>query len=507
MEKPIISVVLTTYNRSKKYLPRAIKSVLDQTFKDFELIIVDDGSTDKTADVVHSFKDKRIKYFKIDHFGCDTRPKNVGIKRSKGKYLAFLDDDCAYRPDHLQALYNNLEKDEKVVMVYGDRWVHYEDVTKGKDQIGIYNDFDYSLLMKRNYIDTSDVLVRREVLYEVGGYDENLRKFIDWNLWVRLVKRGYALKRVPIILTDYTIHKEMKSVVVKEGQFNPATGLFTPTFDPINCKINIGFIGKKKPFKVAIFTLTKDRLELTKKTFETLRKTAGYDFDHYVVDQGSADGTVEYLKEELAAGRIKKVIYNEKNMGIPYASNQIIEEIKKDGADFICKVDNDVLFKSHDWLKAMLKIYEVFRPIALSPYPEGLIANAGGVNRYNYTWLAGEFLGLVPHIGGMVSMVPAEVYDKFSWPRVAFLHGGNDVILSSWLNNNTYLLAYLENYKAEHMESTAGQQEKYPDYFKLRKSETITRTSEYLKDGKLRKDRQRLFKVGVAGDRNGKAQV
>jgi len=490
MNKPEISIIISTHNRSQLYLPKAIKSVLSQTFKNFELIIIDDGSTDKTSEVVSSFKDKRIKYYKIDHFGCDTRPKNVGIKRSNGKYIAFLDDDNAFRPDHLQALCNCLERNPDIVMAYGDRWVHFED-EKRKDEIGIYSDFEYSTLMKRNYIDTSDVLIRREALFEVGGWDENLKKFIDWNLWIRMAKRGYEFKRVPIILTDYLVHKEMKSLIRKdEGQFNPQTGLFTPTFDPVNCEINAGFVGKKKEFKVAIFTLTKDRLELTKKMAESMRRTAGYPFDWYIVDNGSTDGTREWLKEQ----NIKKVVFNEKNMGIPYASNQIIEEIRKGNYDFIMKCDNDVWFKSNNWLKTMMNLYKVFRPIAFSLYPEGLIENAGGVNRYEYAYFANEFLGLVPHIGGMTSIVPTEVYDKFQWPKVAFLHGGNDVILSSWLNNNKYLMAYLENYQAEHLESTLGQQQKYPEYFKLRKQEAVTRTDEYLKENRLRKGK-RCIKV------------
>jgi len=487
-----ISVILTTYNRAKKYLPKAIKSVLNQTFKDFELIIVDDGSTDNTTEVVRSFKDSRIKYFKIKHFGCDTYPKNIGTKRSNGEYVAYLDDDCAYRMDHLQVLFNVLERDKekKFQVVYGDRWVHYDNPKDGKDQIGIYNNFDYSYLMKRNFIDTSDVLIRKEALFEVGGWDEGIKKFIDWNLWVRMAKRGFRFKRVPIIITDYTIYRQMKSVLNTEGKLDPTTGLFIPTFDPYNCKINVGFIGKKKPLKVAIFTLTKDRLEFTKKTFESLRRTAGYEFDHYVVDQGSKDGTVKYLEEN----DFRKVIFNDKNMGIPYASNQAIEEIKKGNYDLVCKVDNDVLFKTNGWLKAMVKIYETFRHIALSPYPEGLIQNAGGVFRDSYLYMAGEFLGLVMHIGGMVSCVPIEVYDKFKWPRVAFLHGGNDVLLSSWLNRNDYILAYLENHRAEHMES--GGKNKYPEYFKQRDRETKTRTIEYLETGKYR-EKSRSFKVAM----------
>lgn len=484
---------MSTYNRAKKYLPKAIESVLNQTFKDFEFIIVDDGSTDRTSKVVASYKDSRIKYYRIKHFGCDTRPKNIGTKRSNGKYLAYLDDDCQFRPDHLQALLREIEKEENegVVMVYGDRWVTFED-GKRKGQIGVYGDFDQAELMRRNFIDTSDVLVKREAIFKVGGWNENIKKFIDWNLWVRMAKYGYYFKRVPIILTDYLVHKDMKSVRIQEGRFSQETGLFQPTFDPVNCRINVGFVGKVEDPRVAIFTLTKDRLDYTKKMVESMRKTAGYPFDWFVIDNGSKDGTVEWLKKQDAT-----VIYNKKNAGIPRASNQIIDVIKKGNYDFIMKVDNDVLFKSFDWLATMMKIYSVMRPFNLSLYPEGLIANAGGVHRYAYTSIVGELLGFVPHLGGMTSIVPAEVYDTFKWTDVCFLRGGNDVFLSAWLNEHAYQLAYLENYQAEHMETTRGQAKRYPDYFKLMKKETQTRTCEYEKTGKLYSGEERLLKIVI----------
>jgi len=493
MKKPKISVILSTYNRAKKYLPKAIESVLNQTFKDFELIIVDDGSTDKTSEVVASYKDPRIKYHKIKHFGCDTKPKNVGTKRSNGEYLAYLDDDCQFRPDHLKALLNEIEKMSNVVLVYGDRWVHFEDGKK-KGQIGVHEDFNQAKLMSKNFIDTSDVLVKREAIFNVGGWDENIQKFVDWNLWVRLAKYGYVFKRVPIVLTDYLVHEDMKSVRIQEGRFDKDTGVFNPTFDPINCRINVGFIGKKKKPKVAIFTLCKNRLDYTKKMYASMVKTAGYPFDWYVVDNGSTDGTAEWLKEQNVT-----VITNKKNEGIPHSSNQIIEIIKKGYYDYIMKADNDVLFKSFGWLETMINIYAVMRPFNLSLYPEGLSANAGGVNRYSYATIIGELLGFVPHLGGMTSMVPAEVYDDFKWPDVCFLRGGNDVLQSAWLNENSYQMAYMENYQAEHMDTTEGQAKKYPKYFELMKRESATRTSEYQKTGKLHKG-DRAVKMKIIKD-------
>ena len=103
MNRPKVSIIIPTYNRAK-LLSRAIKSVLDQTFKDFELIIVDDGSTDNTKGVVEEFqkKDSRIKYIWQENSGAPAKPKNTGIRQARGEYVAFLDDDDEWFPKKLE---------------------------------------------------------------------------------------------------------------------------------------------------------------------------------------------------------------------------------------------------------------------------------------------------------------------------------------------------------------------------------------------------------------------
>ena len=96
------------------------------------------------------------------------------------------------RKDHLQSLYNVMSK-SNVDLVYGDRFI-YENETPLS--IGIYHDFDPYLLLRRNYIDTSDVLVRKSSLLELGGFDERYKKYIDWNMWVRMAKAGMTFLRV-----------------------------------------------------------------------------------------------------------------------------------------------------------------------------------------------------------------------------------------------------------------------------------------------------------------------
>ena len=116
-----VSIVMSTFKRPH-LIERAIKSVLNQTYEDFELIVVDDRSKDNTKEVVESFGDPRIRYVELKrHFGCDTRPKNEGILQAKGEYITFLDDDNEYRPDHLAILIREMKADGTLDVVYGDR--------------------------------------------------------------------------------------------------------------------------------------------------------------------------------------------------------------------------------------------------------------------------------------------------------------------------------------------------------------------------------------------------
>lgn len=202
----MISVVMSTYKRPDKLIV-AIESVIAQTYTDWELIIVHDGPVDwgpKPAD-------NRIRWFNLpENFGNDTRPKNRGILASQGELIAFLDDDNTWRPHHLAVLKAELDRHREIDLVYGDRWV-IDDAGGQPSSLGIAADFEPGRLLERNYIDTSDILVRRQALFDVGGFDERHRKYCDWNLWLRLEKDGKVLRRVPRILSDYHSHNSNRS--------------------------------------------------------------------------------------------------------------------------------------------------------------------------------------------------------------------------------------------------------------------------------------------------------
>lgn len=463
----MISVILTTHQGRKDMCRRAIESVLNQSYKDFELIIVDDGSHDGTQEMGETYAKayKNVLYVRNkDCFGCDTQPKNLGILSSKGQYLAFLDSDNTYRSDHLQALVNELEK-SGVDGVYCDRWI-VDDTGANKPMIGKFYDYNPTRLMAENYIDTSDVLIKREAIEYVGGFDERYKKYIDWNLWLRLAKAGYRFKRVPVILTDYHTHAEQKSLRLED-----ALGQGIPAWDPVDLEISLPFLYKKpRQPRVAIFTITYDRLSYTKKMVDLLEKTAGYPYEHFVVDNGSTDGTQKWLETQWG---IRSILFRE-NRGISIASNTAIEAIKQAGDyDIIVKVDNDAFFKTDGWLKAMVTIWEVNHLLLLSPYVEGLVHNPGGAPRLHYGQVRDELIGMTRHIGGIVCFASARAYDTFKWDEQSTLHGVQDMEFSQYCLHNGYQMGYLENYFVSHGPGTAEQQAEFPEYFERRKSEKV----------------------------------
>jgi len=117
---PLISVIIPTFNRARE-VRRAIQSVLDQSFCDFELLVMDDGSTDNTLEIVSSFKDPRIHYETAENSGGPAIPRNRGIRLAKAKYIAFLDSDDWWEPKKLEKSFKELELGADIV--YHDLWI------------------------------------------------------------------------------------------------------------------------------------------------------------------------------------------------------------------------------------------------------------------------------------------------------------------------------------------------------------------------------------------------
>jgi len=206
-EVPRVSVVLPTYD-SARFLGKAIQSVLDQTFQDWELIVVDDGSTDNTRDVVAAFQDPRIRYVHQENRGA-AAALNAGLRLARGAYVAFLGADDRWLAEKLALQVAQLDGlPSKVGMVYADlHLVNLEDGTI----LGRFLDgrepprgrvLSQLVRTEGSFIHPCASLIRREVFDRVGLFDEGLRTHEDWDLWIRIAT-AYEVEALDIPLAVY----------------------------------------------------------------------------------------------------------------------------------------------------------------------------------------------------------------------------------------------------------------------------------------------------------------
>jgi len=206
---PRVTVIIPTCNRSA-YLKRAIESVCAQTYTDFEIIVVDDASTDDTPEVVAQFADKPIKYIRHEENKGGSVARNTGIKNSQSEYIAFLDDDDEWLPNKLEVQMNVFEQSSpQVGPIYSGHSVIDRNTGKTK---GIWRAVKrgniFEELMKGNCVSTtSSVVVKRACLEKVGNFDSLLPSFQDYDLWIRIA-RHYEFEYVEDLLVNYYEHEK-----------------------------------------------------------------------------------------------------------------------------------------------------------------------------------------------------------------------------------------------------------------------------------------------------------
>lgn len=196
VSEPRVSVILPTFRRaSSGLLQRAVDSVLRQTFSEFELILIDDGSTDGTADYLIPIarQDRRVRYFRFArNSGLPGVAVNFGIAHSRAPVLAFMFDDDLWYPNALADLYAEISKPERHV-VYGKVRVFYRSPSSGNILWTPLGDtpISRSALLRRSIVSNNAVMLRKEVLSYVGMYDPHvlIRRLTDWDLWRRVTRK------------------------------------------------------------------------------------------------------------------------------------------------------------------------------------------------------------------------------------------------------------------------------------------------------------------------------
>ena len=213
----MVSIIIPTYNR-REYIERAVQSILRQTYKNYEIIIVDDGSTDNTQEIIQKLemKESRIHYIKQEQNQGASHARNIGMQEAQYDYIAFLDSDDEWLPNKLELqMRKMLESSEETGLVFcrmggigrdGKSRFISPDIAIPKE---ILEGDIFLRLLRANVIGTPSILIRRKCLEQVGGFKESLVCLEDWE-WVLRIARNYLIGFVDEVLVE--VHKLAGSV-------------------------------------------------------------------------------------------------------------------------------------------------------------------------------------------------------------------------------------------------------------------------------------------------------
>ncbi len=208
----LLSVVIPTYN-VEKYILAAVTSALSQEVESMEVIVVNDGSTDATAEVVSSVRDDRVRLIWQANRGL-AGARNTGIRHALGKYIAFLDADDVWFPHKIQKQLELMESDASLGFTYTfSAYINERGERSGQLWITSVRDPSFMDFIKRNHVLASSVVARKDCVLQAGLFNENLRDYDDQEFLVRILyKTKYKGRLLPEVLTGYRVRSDSLSM-------------------------------------------------------------------------------------------------------------------------------------------------------------------------------------------------------------------------------------------------------------------------------------------------------
>ena len=219
--KPFISIIIPCYNYGR-FLKECLESVKSQTYKNFEAIIVDDGSTDNSANIAKSFvkKNEQFKYIYQENQGLSAT-RNTGIRNAKGDYICFVDPDDIWFKNKLEVQIEYLKYNQDCGLLYSDAEIYIDGKPTGRTIRNgnlFYHGFVFEKMLMNNGVVCPSVIIKRDCFKEVGFFDVKLRHTQDWEMWLR-ISRHFKFCSIPKPLLYYRIHGSNDSNIELDRNF------------------------------------------------------------------------------------------------------------------------------------------------------------------------------------------------------------------------------------------------------------------------------------------------
>ena len=364
---PLVSIVLATKNRREEVLG-AIRSVLAQSYPHWELLVVDDGSIDDTVGALgREIRDPRVIVIPSEPRGV-SGARNIGLARSKGEFITYLDSDNAWTPDFLAISLAHL--------VGSDAEFCYAGVKCQIEPERFYyrfNPFDYDKLVNRNFIDLNVILHRRALYERHGGFDESLRRMVDWDLVIRYTKDANVVF-APFIGAIYDDSERDDRITKREGLFWKYVILNKHLIDWNLLRTRAV---ERDPSLTSIVIPIYGQAELTQQCLESLfSRPAGAPFEVVLVDNGSDAATAALLDEWVETRSEVRLVRNSENLNFALGCNLGFAASRGGVVVFL---NNDTLL-SEKWLLPLVSALQDPEVGAVQPklvYPDQTIQCIG----------------------------------------------------------------------------------------------------------------------------------
>lgn len=336
-QEQLVSVIMPVFNRQDVVLD-SIKSVLEQTYQNFELIIIDDCSTDDSVKVIESVKDPRITILKNKvNRGCSFS-RNYGVNNSHGDYIFYLDSDNTWDSRYLKVMMGAFKKVFDAQALYCGQYL-FRGNSKNCYAVR-YASFNRALLENRNYIDLNCFCHTRKAFESIGGFDVNLQRLVDYDLILRLSDK-FDIYSVPVILSNYFLGKCDNAIT----SVKPLVALDRKGKD--NAKTSNKKADYRTKLHVSAIIPNYETIDDLEECIDSLVECCCSEI--IVVDNNSSKETTDRL-DKLADKKVIKLIKNKHNYGFTYAVNQGIKEASE---------NNDILLVNNDSVFTKNAIYEM----------------------------------------------------------------------------------------------------------------------------------------------------
>jgi glycosyltransferase involved in cell wall biosynthesis len=334
--KPLVSVIMPTYNR-EKIISLAIQSVLSQHYTNLELIIIDDCSTDDSIKIIEQFNDSRIRLLRQTTNQGHSASRNKGLEAAQGKIVTYLDSDNLWDSRYIGATVGAFMSLPNANSIYSGQLLY-----RGESSTPFaarYGHFNRSLLENNNYIDLNAFAHRRELLSKIKGFDETLKRFVDYDLILKASEQG-TMFSVPVLLSHYYYDKA-ENTVTNDSRHLVNMGVVRNRMSERLAIKQLKTAQQKLKRRVTIVIPNWESLEDIQECIDSIHAFEWYGMlSTIVIDNASSIEVKEYLRSEAEKSKIT-LIENTKNFGFTYAVNQGIESAQKD-ADILL-LNNDAM--------------------------------------------------------------------------------------------------------------------------------------------------------------------